>query len=152
MSEREKHCMELVAFRVAGQDFGIDIMTVREIRGWTIATALPQSPDFVRGVVNLRGTVLPVIDLSQRLGLGAIEPTARSAVIVTQIGSRVVGLLVDAVSEIVDTAGAVIQPAPDIGGDEANRLLRGILTMDDRMVSIISLDEIMPDLPVDEAA
>ena len=89
---------ELIAFRIEDQEYSVDIMSVREIRGWTAATPLPQSPDYVRGVINLRGTVLPIVDLSARLGLGTVEPTPRHVIIVVHIGKRIVGLLVDAVS------------------------------------------------------
>src|SRR4051794_27772643 len=105
---------ELISFRVGSQEFCVDIMDVREIRGWTLATPLPHSPDFVRGVINLRGAVLPIVDLSARLGLGITETTARSVIIVTRMGERTVGLLVDAVSDILTATQDVIQPTPDV--------------------------------------
>src|SRR5208337_1829190 len=92
---------ELIAFRVGRQEFCINVMMVREIRGWTAATSLPRSPRYVRGVINLRGAVLPIVDLAIRLGLPANEPTARNVIIVVQIGQQQVGLLVDAVSDIL---------------------------------------------------
>ena len=82
---------ELISFRIGEQEFCVDIMAVREIRGWTPATPVPHSPRFVRGVINLRGAVLPVIDLADRLGLGTAVETARHVIIVVQIGSRIVG-------------------------------------------------------------
>src|SRR5215471_11376522 len=78
---------ELIAFRIAGQEFAIDVLSIREIRGFTPATPLPQAPAFVRGVINLRGTVLPIVDLAARLGFAATEPSARHAIVVAQIGS-----------------------------------------------------------------
>ena len=93
--------LELISFRIGEQEFCLDIMAVREIRGGAATTPLPHSPDFVLGVINLRGAVLPIIDLKARLGLGKGETTERSVVIVVRIGSRLVGLLVDAVSEIL---------------------------------------------------
>ena len=92
---------ELISFRIGAQEFCVDIMAVREIRGWTPATPLPQAPSYVRGVINLRGAVLPIVDLSARLGLGDTEPSVRNVIIVVRIGTRLVGLLVDAVSEIL---------------------------------------------------
>lgn len=80
--------LELITFEVAGQRFGLDIMAVREIRAWTPATPLPQVPHYVSGVVNLRGTVLPVIDLAARLGWPATDPTPRHAIIVVQLAAR----------------------------------------------------------------
>ena len=90
-------------------------MSVREIRGWTAATPLPRTPDFVRGVINLRGAVLPIIDLSARLGLGFTEPEARHVIIVCRINNQMVGLLVDAVSDILTVTDDLIQPTPDVG-------------------------------------
>src|SRR4051812_24315234 len=89
---------ELISFRIGDQEFCVDIMEVREIRGWTPATALPKAPAFVRGVITLRGAVLPIVALGARLGLGTAEPTARHVIIVAQVQNQVVGLLVDAVS------------------------------------------------------
>ncbi len=101
---------ELMAFRIGAQEFCVDIMAVREIRGFAPATPLPQSPAFVRGVINLRGAVLPIIDLSARLGFPPAEPTARHVIMVVQVGNQTVGLLVDAVSDIL-TVAQRIDPA-----------------------------------------
>src|ERR1700754_299029 len=92
---------ELIAFRIGDQEFCVDIMSVREIRGWTQATAMPHAPHYMMGVINLRGAVLPIIDLSARLGMKLAEPTARHVIIVAQVKRNVVGLLVDAVSDIL---------------------------------------------------
>src|SRR5690348_13056127 len=118
--------LELISFRVGAQEFCVDIMDVREIRGWTLATPLPHSPDFVRGVINLRGAVLPIVDLSARLGLGAADPSARSVIIVTRIGERTVGLLVDAVSDILTVTEETIQPTPDVACDTVRNFIKGI--------------------------
>ncbi|MFO1237064.1 MAG: chemotaxis protein CheW [Alphaproteobacteria bacterium] len=144
--------LELISFRIGEQEFCLDIMAVREIRGGAATTPLPHSPDFVLGVINLRGAVLPIIDLKARLGLGKGETTERSVVIVVRIGSRLVGLLVDAVSEILAADPSMIQPTPSIGCDTVTRFVRGILTMDGRMVSWIALDEILPVIEEAEAA
>jgi purine-binding chemotaxis protein CheW len=143
---------ELISFRIGEQEFCLDIMAVREIRGWAQATPLPYSPSYVRGVINLRGAVLPIIDLKSRLGLGVCEPTARSVIIVVQIGGRLVGLLVDAVSEILATTKAAIQPTPNVSCDTVRQFVRGIITLEQRMISWVALDEIMPDLEGAEAA
>jgi purine-binding chemotaxis protein CheW len=110
---------EYITFRIGSQYYCIEIMSVREIRGWTPATQLPRSPSFVRGVINLRGVVLPIIDLADRLGFTPAEPTPRHVIIVTQSGKQVVGLLVDAVSDIIAMPAEKLQPTPDIGSDAA---------------------------------
>jgi purine-binding chemotaxis protein CheW len=142
---------ELISFRIGEQEFCVDIMAVREIRGWTPATPLPQAPSYVRGVINLRGAVLPIVDLSARLGLGATEPSVRNVIIVVRIGQRLVGLLVDAVSEVLTATAEMIQPTPDVSCDAVKMFIRGILALDGRMVSWITLDRILPEL-VAEAA
>jgi len=135
---------ELVAFRIGRQEFCVDIMTVREIRGWTQATPLPHSPPYVRGVINLRGTVLPVIDLAVRFGFEAREPSVRSVVIVTQVGSQLVGLLVDAVSDILATSADNIQPTPDVASELATKFVRGVLAIENRLISLIQFDDVLP--------
>ncbi len=144
--------LELISFRIAEQEFCLDIMAVREIRGWTPATPLPHSPPYVRGVINLRGAVLPILDLKARLGLGPCEPTATSVIIVVHIGSRLVGLLVDAVSEILASDLSAVQPTPNVGCDSVGRFVRGIIAQEGRMISWIAIDEIMPNDDLSEAA
>ena len=135
---------ELVAFRIGTQEFCVDIMSVREIRGWTPATAIPHSPKFVRGVINLRGAVLPVVDLAARLGLPVVEPTARHVIIVSQVGERIAGILVDAVSDILSLDPTFIQPTPDVASQVARSFVRGVIDLEGRMISIITLDTILP--------
>jgi purine-binding chemotaxis protein CheW len=136
--------VELIAFRIGAQEFCVDIVSVREIRGWTPATALPHSPAFVRGVINLRGVVLPIVDLAARLGLASVEPTSRHVIVVAQVGKQIVGLLVDAVSEILTVADDMVQPTPDVASTMAKTFVRGVLAIDQRMISLIALDEILP--------
>ena len=135
---------EFVAFRIGVQEFCIDIMSVREIRGWTPATALPHAPSYVRGVINLRGSVLPIVDLAERLGFPPIEATARQVIIVVQIGGQIIGLLVDAVSDILTQSTDAIQPTPDVATDLVKSFVRGVLAVDGRMISLIELDSLAP--------
>ena len=135
---------ELIAFRVGRQEFCINVMMVREIRGWTAATSLPRSPRYVRGVINLRGAVLPIVDFAVRLGLPATEPTARNVIIVVQIGQQQVGLLVDAVSDILTANNVNIQPSPDVSSDLVKTFVKGLLPVDGRMISLIALDNALP--------
>jgi purine-binding chemotaxis protein CheW len=143
--------MELIAFRVGAQEFCIDIMTVREIRGWTAATLLPQSPRYVRGVINLRGAVLPIIDFAVRLGLPSTEPTERNVIIVVQSGAQLIGLLVDAVSDILTITDSSIQPTPDVASEMVKMFVRGLLSVDGRMIGLISLDHILPTAELEAA-
>lgn len=140
----EQDQRELISFRVGRQEFCIDVMIVREIRGWTMATALPRAPHYVRGVINLRGAVLPIVDLAIRLGLPSAEPTARNVIIVVQTGSQQIGLLVDAVSDILTANDDLIQPSPDVTSELVKSFVRGLLPVDGRMISLISLDQVLP--------
>ncbi len=143
---------ELIAFRVDAQEFCVDVRSVREIRGWTPATALPHTPGYVRGVINLRGAVLPIIDLAARLGFGSAEPTARHVIVVAEIGTQLVGLLVDAVSDILTVTDDMVQPTPDVASETAKSFIRGVMTVEDRMVSVLSLDRVLPAEAFDAAA
>jgi purine-binding chemotaxis protein CheW len=135
---------KVIAFRIGNQEFCVDIMSVREIRCWTPATTLPHSPGFVRGVINLRGFVLPIIDLAARFGFPPAEPSAQHVIIVTQIGSRTIGLLVDAVSDILTVTDDSVQPTPDVASDLAETFIRGVFVIDGRMISVIALDAVVP--------
>lgn len=135
---------ELISFRIGTQEFCVDVMSVREIRGWTPTTPLPHAPTYVRGVINLRGVVLPVVDLGGRLGLSMTDPTARHVIIVTRIGNQIVGLLVDAVCDILTVSENAIQTTPDLEYDTNKTFVRGLLPIDGRMISLITLENVLP--------
>lgn len=137
--------VEYIAFHVADQTFCIDIMSVKEIRGWAPATPLPDSPPYVRGVINLRGAVLPVIDLAARLGLSSTEPTARHAVIVVQHAAQVIGLLVDSVSNILMLRPSSIQAPPEIAADASRGFIKGIVAVDKAVISVLVIQNILMD-------
>jgi purine-binding chemotaxis protein CheW len=136
---------ELIAFRIGDQEFCVNIMSVREIRGWTTATPMPHAPAYMLGVINLRGAVLPIVDLSARLGMMDAEPTDRHVIIVAQVKSRVVGLLVEAVSDILTITDDTIQPVPEVSSDIEKQYARGILAIDTRMICMIELDALFPE-------
>ena len=135
---------EVVTFRINAQEFGVDILSVREIRGWTEPTIVPHSPPFILGVINLRGVVLPIIDLAARLGMPATKPTKRHAIIVMQVQRQMVGLLVDGVSDILSFSSDAVQATPDIVADQSQNFVPSVLMMDGRMISMISLEDILP--------
>lgn len=136
---------ELIAFRIGDQEFSVNIMAIREIRGWTPATSMPHAPSYMLGVINLRGAVLPIVDLSARLGMKPTEPTQRHVIIVAQVRNRIVGLLVEAVSDILTITEENIQPVPEVSSDLEKQYARGILAIDKRMVCMIELDALFPD-------
>ncbi len=135
---------EFVAFRTAGQDFCFDIQKIREIRGWSEPAILPHAPDFVLGVVNLRGLVVPIVDLSLRLGLPSLAPEERHVIIIALIDTRTVGLVVESVSDIIGVDPADVQPAPDVASDATRSFVEGVIAVDDRMIRLIDLDSVLP--------
>ena len=139
---------QLVCFTIGNEIYGIEIRTVREIRAWSATTPLPNAPDFVRGVTNLRGTVVPILDLRARFGRGQTEPTKAHVVIVVAIGSRVVGILVDTVSDILTVAETEIRPVPDIGGAEVQEYLDGLITHGDQMIALVAADRIVAPISI----
>ena len=142
---------QLITFQLGDQILGVDIMAIREIRAWSPATPLPNVPPYVRGVVNLRGVVLPVFDLRHRLNWGQTDPSARHVIIVVRIGEQLQGIIVDAVNDIVSIHPDAMQPIPDMGDTEASRFLEGLATIDNRMILVLALDRLV-DQPVAEAA
>lgn len=135
---------ELIIVEISGQRFAIDIMSVREIRGWCASTRLPQAPPHVLGMINLRGQVLPVVDFSSRLGLGESEPNTASVVIVTEVGDRLIGLMVDAVCDILTVGEGMLQPPPEVGDPRVHEFVRGVITSDDGIITFLSLDAVIP--------
>ena len=135
---------EFIAFCIGEQEFCVDIMTVREIRGWTPATPIPQTPDYVNGVINLRGAVVPVLDLRNRLGLGTTEPLSRHVIVVIQHENRVTGLLVDGVQETFQVAASLLQPPPAMGSTASERFVDAILPLEGRMLSRLVVGSLLP--------
>jgi purine-binding chemotaxis protein CheW len=137
---------ELISFRVAGNDFCTDIRQVCEIRGWTPAVPMPHAPEFVLGVINLRGTVMPVVDIAARLGFAATQPSERHVIIVVNIGEDWSGLLVEAVSETITVPVSQIHKAPHVNSDQTRRFVEGFITARDRMQTVVHLAHLIPQL------
>ena len=135
---------EFIIVEVNAQRFAVDIMQVREIRGWSASTPLPGAPADVLGIINLRGSILPVIDLGARLNLRSCEPNAASVVIVTEIEGNLVGLLVDAVCDIFALPEGSLRPAPDVGDARVAEFVRGVFTTDDGIITVLSLAALAP--------
>ena len=134
---------ELVAVSIGDNLFAIDIMAVREIRGWSASTPLPHAPANVLGMINLRGLILPVIDLGATLGLGPTQAQTSSVVVVVQSGEQQVGLMVDAVCDILTLSENALQPPPDIGGQVKEYVL-GVINTGEAIVSLLSLRNVLP--------
>ncbi|MCB6176781.1 chemotaxis protein CheW [Rhodobacter sp. Har01] len=138
-SETNRSDVEFVTFFAGGQSFSLDITHVREIRRWTAVTPLPHAPKEVLGVMNLRGSVIPIYDLSARFGLGPTPENPRNVVVVAMIENQTVGLLVEAVSEILSVQRAQIQDTPDIRSDTTRQSITGVIPIDEGMTRVIDL-------------
>ena len=142
---------EVVAFRVANQDFCFDIMSVREIRGWTETTTLPHAQSYVKGVINLRGNVVPVVDLSDRLGFGPTDPSARHVIIIAVVAGQTIGLLADVVSDILSVRNDMLHPVPDMISDQVKAFISGVVLIEERMIRKLDLARVVPSAGLEAA-
>ncbi|MBP2228775.1 purine-binding chemotaxis protein CheW [Azospirillum agricola] len=133
--------VQFVAFKVNGDDFAVDIMAVREIKAWANVSSLPNMPSYVRGVLNLRGNIVPIFDLRCRFGRGATEATRLHVVIILIARGRTIGILVDAVSDILKAGSADLRALPEEDG-EAGGFIAGLLALDRRMIAILDPDRL----------
>jgi purine-binding chemotaxis protein CheW len=140
---------QLISFAIGDDQYGVDIMAVREIKGWTDITHLPKQPDYVRGVLNLRGVIVPIIDLRCRFGQGLTEATPLHIVIIVHIGAKPIGLLADRVLDIVSLDESQIQPVPKIAQSQRVNFLSGLVTIEGAMIALIDLPNLLT-LAVDE--
>lgn len=138
---------QFLTFIMAGEEYGVGILCVQEIRGWESATPLPNAPPHIKGVINLRGTIVPIIDLRQCFGMESIEYTPVTVVIVlkvnTEKGMRVMGIVVDAVSDVYTLAESDMRPAPDMGGATNTEIIRGLVNVDKKMVILLDIDKLL---------
>jgi len=147
----DHHFREFISFSVDAHAFCIDIRAVREIRGWTPATPLPNAPDYMMGIINLRGAVMPVLDLKARLGLGHTEVTGRHVIIVVQRDDAVAGLVVDAVRETVMIQVAELQAAPQYP-EQSVKFVDSLVPREGAILACLNVDALLPqDLPAVEA-
>ncbi len=137
----ENTIRQFISFTIGDEEYGVDIMAIREIKGWTASTALPNAPSYMRGVINLRGAIVPILDLRARFGRSATETTPRHVIMVVAVGTRVAGLLVDAVADILAVPADDIQPIPQLEMAAAG-FLTGLVTVEGRMVALLDLDHV----------
>jgi purine-binding chemotaxis protein CheW len=135
--------VEFISFSIGDEQYGVDIMAVREIKGWTEITHLPKQPEYVRGVLNLRGVMVPIIDLRCRFGQGKTEATALHIVIVVQVEARLIGLLADRVLDILAFEATRVQPVPQIARSSRVDFLSGLVTIDGTMIALVDLPNLL---------
>lgn len=151
MAKEKKAIMEdvqVAAFKLLKEEYGVNILNVQEIKVLTDITRVPFAPDYIKGVINLRGSVLPVIDLKRRIGLEDAPYTDATRIIIMKVGEFFIGMIVDAVTEVLTISGRDINPAKDVSDSTSNRFVNSIGNIDARLIIMLNLDEIV-DLPED---
>ncbi len=134
---------QYLTFSLAEEEYGLEILRVQEIKGYSKVTPLPNTPPEVRGVMNLRGTVVPIIDLRARLGLAQTEYDRFTVIIVVNAGAKVAGLVVDAVSDVLNVAASELVPTPDLGAGVDTAFMTGMARAGDRLVTLLNVDRLL---------
>ena len=136
---------QFLTFMLAGEEYGVDILRVQEIKGWDTVTQIPNTPDYIRGVINIRGTIVPIIDLRLRFGLDYLDYSSITVVIVLKVHSengkiRTMGIVVDGVSDVYNINNEEIKPSPDFGVAVDTEFVKGLSTVNEKMVILLDID------------
>lgn len=134
---------EYLTFQLGDEEYGLDILNVQEIRGYGAVTHIANSPDYVKGVINMRGVIVPIIDMRIRFNLGEATYNEFTIVIILNIGARVIGMVVDAVSDVTLLHHHQIHPAPEFGAGIDTKYIVGLATVDEQMIIIVDIDQLM---------
>jgi len=134
---------EFLSFTLGGEEYGIEILKVQEIRGYETVTAIANAPPFIKGVVNLRGVIVPIVDLRIKFNLGDVTYNEFTVVIILNIASRVVGIVVDSVSDVITLAAEQVRPAPEFSSELKVDHITGLGTMDERMLILLDIEKLM---------
>lgn len=141
--ETTLHSLEILAFTLGQEEYGIDIQKVQELRGYETPTRLVNAPDFIKGVVNLRGIIVPIVDMRVKFNLGTPSYDQFTVVIILNIADHVMGMVVDSVSDVITLSAEQIRPAPEMGAALDTDYLIGLGTLDDRMLILVDIDQLM---------
>jgi len=139
----EGQANEFLTFTLGKEEYGIEILKVQEIRGWEQPTTIANAPDFIKGVINLRGTIVPIVDLRIKFNLGDPQYNQFTVVIILNVANRVVGAVVDSVSDVLTLGGEHIRPAPEFGGALDMQHITGLGTVDQRMLILVDIEKLM---------
>jgi len=134
---------ELLTFTLGSEEYGIDILKVQEIRGYEAVTSIAHAPEFIKGVINLRGIIVPIVDMRIKFKLGDVSYDETTVVIVLNLANRVVGMVVDGVSDVITLKEEQIKPAPEFGASLDTKYLLGLGTVDDRMIILVDIERLM---------
>jgi purine-binding chemotaxis protein CheW len=134
---------EFLTFRLGAEEYGVDILKVQEIRGYDAVTRIPDTPDFIKGVVNLRGAIVPVVDLRIKLRLGSAEYNSFTVMVVLNLARRIIGVVVDSVSDVIQLEPEQLHPAPEFGTHVDTRFISGLGTIDQRMLILLDIEKLL---------
>lgn len=135
--------VQFLTFTIDQAEYGVDIMTVREVKGWTETTRLPNRPDYIRGVLNLRGVIIPIFDLRARFGAGLTKASEKHVIVILAVGERIAGVLVDAVSDILTVARDEVKPPPQDNVGINEQFIRGLIPVEGRMVVLLDMEKLL---------
>lgn len=145
---------QYLTFVLAGEEYGIDILRVQEIKGWDNVTPIPNTPKYIKGVINLRGTIVPIVDLRARFRLDSISYGPTTVVIVLKVesdsGMKTMGVVVDAVSEVYNIKENDLKPAPDFGQAISTDFVKGLVTVDEKMIIVLNIDKLLNSSVLDQ--
>lgn len=142
-AENATACREYLTYRLGGEEYGVDILKVQEIRSVDRVTRLPEAPEYIRGVVNLRGTIVPVVDMRIKFRLGTADYNEQTVMIVLNMEERTVGMVVDGVSDVLTLNADQIRPPPELSGALHTDFVTGIGAVDERMLILVDIDRLM---------
>lgn len=140
---KPQQVIELLTFKLADEHYGIDIMKVKEIRGYEAVTKIANAPDFIKGVINLRGDIVPILDLRLKFSVGEATYNEFTIVIMVVVANKIIGIVVDAVSDVIKLTSTDIKPAPEFGVAFDSRYLSGLVTQSEHMVILLNIDALI---------
>ncbi|MDD2914820.1 MAG: chemotaxis protein CheW [Gallionella sp.] len=140
---------ELLTFTLGSEEYGIDILKVQEIRGYDAVTTIANSPEFIKGVINLRGIIVPIIDMRIKFSLGNVTYNQLTVVIILNVANRVVGIVVDGVSDVITLTAEQLKPAPEFSTALDTQYITGLGTVDDRMIIVMDIEKLMTSRDMD---
>lgn len=143
MSEEDMVASEFLTFTLGSEEYAIDILKVQEIRGYEQPTLIANSPAFIKGVINLRGIIVPIVDLRIKFKLGKVEYTPFTVVIILNVAGRVIGVVVDSVSDVISLTSTQVRPAPDFSATFDTRYILGLAALEDRMLIVTDIERLM---------
>ncbi len=146
------HTNQFLTFALGQEEYGVEILKIQEIKGFSAITPLPNAPAYVKGVLNLRGTIVPIVDLRQKFGLPEVAYTKFTVIVVVQVRGQIMGFIVDAVSDVLTVAGTDIQPTPNLHGQVDTAFLTGLAKAGDKLVILLDIDKVLAAGEATEAA